>query len=69
MLGGARTEEIAGALGSSLHEAFDRWHERALRQRDFITGGKPGITEDEYEAVAERFAALGVMSSKERRIR
>ena len=61
-------EEIAGARGSSLHEAFDRWHEWALRQRDF-TDGRPGITEDEYEAVAQRFAALGIMSSKERRTR
>jgi hypothetical protein len=60
VLGGARMEAIAGALGSSLQVAFDRWHEWALRQRDFIVGGKPGITEDEYEAVARRFAAAGI---------
>jgi hypothetical protein len=69
VLAGARMEAIAGALGSSIQEAFDRWHEWALRERDFITGGRPGITEDEYEAVAQRFAALGIMSSKERRTR
>jgi hypothetical protein len=29
-------EAIAGALGNSLQVAFDRWHEWATRQRDFI---------------------------------
>jgi hypothetical protein len=43
----------------SLQVAFERWHEWALRQRDFIIGGKPGITAEEYETVARRFAAIG----------
>ena len=60
MLAGARPEAVAGALGSSLKVAFDRWHEWAFRQRDFIIGGKPGITAEEYETVTRRFAALGV---------
>jgi hypothetical protein len=63
-LAGARMEAIAGALGSSLHEAFDRWHEWALHQRDFITGGRPGITQDEDKAVAQRSTALGIMSRR-----
>lgn len=46
----ARMEAIAGALGDSVQAAFDRWHEWASRQRDFIINGKPGITEEEYEA-------------------
>jgi hypothetical protein len=41
--------------------AFRRWHEWAIRQRDLIVGSKPGITHDEYEAVARRFAGAGVM--------
>jgi hypothetical protein len=36
MLAGARPEAIQGALGNSLQVAFDRWHEWALRQRDFV---------------------------------
>ena len=60
VLAGARIEEVGGALGGSLQEAFDRWHEWALRQRDFIIGGKPGITAEEYDVVARRFAAIGV---------
>ena len=59
VLAGARMEAIAGALGSSLQEAFDCWHEWALRQRDFIIDSEPGITEDEYDAVARRFATVG----------
>ena len=60
VLAGARMEAVAGALGSSLQVAFDRWNEWASRQRDFVAVGKPGITEDEYEAVARRFSAVGI---------
>jgi|SRR5271165_298528 len=60
VLAGARMEAIAGALGNSLQVAFDRWREWASRQRDFIIDGRPGVTEDEYEAVAQRFAAVGI---------
>jgi hypothetical protein len=60
MLAGAKPEAIAGALGKSLQVAFDRWHEWALKQRDFIISGEPGITGDEYETVAREFAALGI---------
>jgi hypothetical protein len=60
VLAGARLESIAGALGNSLQVAFDSWHAWASRQRDFIIRGKPGITEDEYKAVARRFAAVGI---------
>jgi hypothetical protein len=62
MLAGARPEAVAGALGNSLQAAFDRWHEWAVRQRDFVIGCKPGITAEEYETVTRRFAALGVKS-------
>jgi len=62
MLAGAKPEAVAGALGNSLQVAFDRWHEWASRQRDVIGNGKPGITEDEYQAVARRFAAVGIKS-------
>jgi len=57
MLAGAKPEAVAGALGSSIDEAYRRWHEWASVQRDFICNGKPGITEGEYEAVARRFGA------------
>jgi len=64
VLAGARMEAIAGALGNSLQVAFDRWHEWASHQREFLTDGKPGITEEEYEAIARRFAALGISSAE-----
>ena len=60
MLAGARPEAVAGALGNSLQVAFDRWHEWALRQRDFVVDGKPGITAEQYAIVASRFTALGI---------
>jgi hypothetical protein len=56
MLAGAR------AFGNSLQVAFDRWHDWASKQRDFIVGDRPSITEDEYARVSERFAALGIRS-------
>ena len=60
MLAGAKPEAVAGALGANLQAAFQQWHEWAVRQRDFTVGGKLGITAEEYEAVARRFAAVGV---------
>jgi hypothetical protein len=60
MLAGARMEAVAGALGNSLQVAFDRWHEWASPQRDFVADGNPGITQDEYEIVARRFSAAGI---------
>jgi hypothetical protein len=63
VLAGARIEAIAGALGDSLQVAFDRWLEWALHQRNFLTDGKLGIAEEEYEAVARRFAAAGIEQS------
>jgi hypothetical protein len=59
VLAGARMEAIAAALGNSLQVAFDRWHEWASKQRDFVNN-KPAIAEDEYEAVTLRFFAVGI---------
>ncbi len=59
MLAGAHPKAVAGALGDSVGVAFQRWHEWAIRQRDFIVGGKRGITQDEYKAVERQFAAAG----------
>jgi hypothetical protein len=60
ILAGARPEAVAAALGNSLDVAFQRWHEWARGQREFVSDGKLGITQEEYDAVAERFAALGI---------
>jgi hypothetical protein len=40
MLTGARPEAVAvaGALGDTVEATFDRWHEWALRQRDWAAG-------------------------------
>jgi hypothetical protein len=60
MLAGARPEAVMAAIGNSLHVAYERWHEWAVVQRDFIAGGKPGISAEEYDTVARRFMAAGV---------
>jgi hypothetical protein len=65
MLAGARPEAVAGALGNSLQVAFDRWHEWASRQREFIVNGEPGITAEEYNEVAHRFVVLGIKCSSD----
>ena len=51
-------------MGNSIEVAFQRWHEWALAQRDFIVAGKPGIAEEEYETVACRFAAVGIRPTR-----
>jgi hypothetical protein len=60
MMAGARPEAVAGALGETVQATFDRWNEWALVQRDFITGDKLGVTAEDYDTVAGRFAVVGV---------
>ena len=57
VLAGAEPEAIAAAFGGSIAEAFGCWHEWATEQRDY---GRPGVTDEEYDAVARVFAAAGV---------
>jgi hypothetical protein len=58
MLAGARPEAVAGALGDSVTTTFDRWREWALRQRDFVVSGRPGISGEEYDMVRRCFLAM-----------
>ncbi len=60
LLAGARLEDVAAALGSSIEEAFRRWHEWASGQRKFAVAGKLGITEEEYTTVAGIFTTAGL---------
>lgn len=55
ILAGAGPEAVAGALGERVEDVFDRWHEWALRQRDFIVVGRPAITGQEFELVKSKF--------------
>ena len=53
----------ASAISSALRtraysETFGRWHEWALRQRDFVIDGEPGITAEEYQTVMRKFNVL-----------
>jgi hypothetical protein len=45
---------------SSLQVVYERWPEWAVRQRDFITNGRPGVTAEEFDAVAGQFAVLSI---------
>jgi hypothetical protein len=60
VLAGAEPEAVAAALGSSITEAFGRWHRWAVRQRESVVCGRPGVTAEDYDAVARVFAAAGV---------
>lgn len=61
MLAGARPEAVASALGGGIQDVYERWSEWALAQRDVVyEGGELGISPEDYDAVARRFAAVGV---------
>jgi hypothetical protein len=60
VLAGAEPAAVAAALGGSVAEAFGCWHSWAVKQRDVLVCGKPGVTTEEYETVACVFAAVGV---------
>jgi hypothetical protein len=66
MLAGARPEAVAAALGSSLDVVFERWHEWAKGQREFTVNGKLGITQEEYDAVSQRFATMSITQPSSR---
>jgi hypothetical protein len=63
MKAGAKPEAVARACGVSVDEAYERWNEWAVIQRDFIIGGTAGITTDEYEAIVRRFTQVGTPQS------
>jgi len=62
LIAGAKPEAVAGAFGASLDVTFRRWDEWASRMRDAVVNGRRGITEEEYETVAQRFAVAGIVS-------
>jgi hypothetical protein len=62
MKAGAKPETVARACGLDVDKAYERWNEWAVVQRDFVIGGKPGISHEEFETVAERFAASGTLA-------
>lgn len=64
ILVGAGPEAVAAAFGSSVAEAFACWHQWATMQRAY---GRPGIMDDDYEAVVATFAAAGVTEPDEPR--
>jgi hypothetical protein len=63
ILAGARPGAVAGALGESAEVAFAQWHAWALRQRDFIIAGGPGISAEDYDTVRQRFAGTSTENS------
>src|SRR5579875_2679195 len=57
VLAGAGPEAVAAAFGGTVAEAFACWHQWVTQQRDY---GRPGaVTDEEYDAVTEVFAAAG----------
>lgn len=58
ILAGAHPEVVAGWLGDTVKATFDCWHEWTLRQRDFIIAGKPSITTEEFDKIAQRFVSV-----------
>ncbi len=65
ILKGAEPAAVAAALGGSIADAFGCWHSWALRQRDSVICGRPGVTPEEYETVTAVFATAGVTARGE----
>lgn len=57
MLAGATPDQVADAAGRTVRDVFKQWERWADMQRHSIIAGHPGVAEEEYETVRERFAA------------
>ena len=57
VLAGGAPEAVAAAFGGSVAEAFVCWHQWANERRDY---GRPGVTDEEYDAVTRVFGAAGL---------
>jgi hypothetical protein len=64
VLAGAGLEAVAAALGGSVEDAFRLWHPWAVRQRESVICGKPGVTAEEFETVARAFAICGYQRAR-----
>ncbi len=60
ILAGARPKTVAGAFGDTVKATFDRWHEWAIEQRDFVVKGRPGISAEKYDRVAQQYPSMGI---------
>lgn len=64
ILAGARPETVADAFGDTVEATFDLWHEWAIEQRDFVIKGRPGISAEEYDRVAQQYSSIGIRQRK-----
>ena len=60
VLAGAGLGATAAALGGSIDEAFRLWQPWAVKQRESLICGKPGVTAEEFETMARAFAIAGL---------
>jgi hypothetical protein len=60
ILAGTEPAAVSAALGGSVEQALGLWYPWAVRQRESVVCGKPGVTAEEYDAVARVFAAAGM---------
>ncbi len=44
------------AFGGSIDDTFRLWHPWAVKQRESVICGEPGVTAEEFETVARAFA-------------
>jgi hypothetical protein len=56
-------EAGAGALGNTLQVASDRWYERGVAATRLHRSRQAGISDDDYKAVAQMFADIGISSA------
>ncbi len=57
LLAGAMPEQVADAAGTTVRDVYEQWEQWAHEQRGSIVAGRPGVTQQAYEAVQARFSA------------
>ena len=67
VLAGARMEAIAGGTREQSSGRLRALARVGIPAARLIVNGNPGITKDEYDAVAQQFAAAGIPTPRSRR--
>jgi hypothetical protein len=63
LLAAATPDQVAEAAGTSVRSVYEQWKQWADGKRRSLVAGRPGVTQEAYQAIQARFAAFSEASA------